>query len=182
MRFSTYVALFLALVAVLSACSRSDQREITNEGEVAKLAGSCAETVVPMFLVRRTRSRIEAENLLRYMIVRPGGLFAPFTVEAYEGGDAQTDDLAEIVRVVPEGTRLMAESVWSLRSFDGYILSVSTTVEANEAELVTADMTSLLETAWKLDLADGNISEFEEAELRGKPLFDPEFSRPCESE
>lgn len=179
MKFSAAVALCLALGTPLSACSTSEPKEITAQEEVKKLAGSCAKTVVPMFLVRRTRPEIEAESLLRFMIVRPGALFAPFTVEAYERGEAQPDELAEIVRVIPADTRLEVQSVWSLESFEGHILSVSTSVNANGGGVVTADMASLLETTWKLDLADGKISEFEKRELRGRPLYDPGFAVPC---
>lgn len=167
---------------LLAGCAKFDRVEITHREEVQQVAGSCVETVVPMFLVRRSRPRIESEELLRYLIVRPGRLFAPFSVAAYERGEAEPDELAEVVQVIPAGYRLEVESIWSLEGFEGDILSVSTTVQTDGIGEISVDMTSLLDVTWALDLADGRISEFEEAELRGRTVFDPEYGRSCRSE
>lgn len=172
-------AVLFMFSALVAGCVGGGPVEITSHSGVEELAASCAEITSPVFLVRRTRPQIQEEQLLRYVIVKPGTLFAPFSVEAYERGEAEADELAEIVRVVPAGTQLEVESVWSIRGFEGEILSVSTIVDAGEAGDTTADMASLLDTNWRLDLADGKISELENSRLRGRPLFDPEYARPC---
>jgi len=181
-RFAFVVLALCMSSIVMFDCSRADQVEITDRKEVRQIAGRCVETVVPMFLVRRSRPKIESEDLLRYMIVRPGELFAPFSVDAYERGEVEPDKLAEIVQVIPAGYRLKVESVWSLKRFEGDILSVSTTIQAHGVGEVTADMSSLLDEVWSLDLADGKISDFESSELQGRPILDPGYGRPCGSQ
>lgn len=172
-------AVFFLLSAFIQGCVGGGPVEITCHSGVEELAASCAEITSPVVLVRRTRPQIQEEQLLRYVIAKPGTLFAPFSVEAYEDGKAEAEESAEILRILPAGTQLEVESVWSIQGFEGEILSVSTIVDVGEAGNTTADMASLLDADWRLDLADGEISELEASRLRGRPLFDPEYARPC---
>jgi len=172
----------MCLVMILIGIGGCSKRtELTKRRAFAGLIGRCVEIKQPVFLVRVAREDVRFEAISRYLIVRPGGLFAPFSVAEYKDGTYTPDVGGTVIEVLKEGTQLQFSRVWRISSFEGAILLVTTEFVTEKDGEITADVGKLLDDVWRLDLADGKLSEFEQQELAGRGVLDERYARFCEA-
>jgi hypothetical protein len=163
----------------IGGCSK--RTELTKMSAFAGLIGRCVEIKQPVFLVRVAREDVRFEDISRYLIVRPGGLFASFSVAEYKDGTYTPDVGGTVIEVLEEGTQLQLSRAWRISSFEGAILLVTTEFVTEKDGEITADVGKLLDDVWRLDLADGKLSEFEQQELAGRGVLDERYASFCEA-
>ena len=166
---------------LLWGCFGSEEVDISDYPDVPRLAGRCVELLQPMFLVKRTEQNIRAEGLARYILVRPGESFAPFSVEEYLSGNHKPDDFAEVMELVASGTQIRLDRVWQLKSFEGSIPALTARMEHGE-ETLTVNVIKILETDWYLAIGDGEVHPTERPGVAGKQVLDTDFARFCDGE
>lgn len=178
-----WLAQFLICVALLLlwGCSGSEEVDISDYPDIPRLAGRCVELSQPMFLVKRTEQNIRAEDLAKYMLVRPGDGFAPYSVEEYLSGEYTPDDFAEVLELVASGTQIHLDRVWRLKSFEGSIPALTARIERGE-EALTVNVVRILETHWYLAIGDGELHPTERTEVAGKQVLDADFARFCDED
>ena len=172
------VLVFAVLIALVG-CFRFEQVDISDYPDVPDLAGRCVELQQPMFLVARTEDNLETQ--VRNKLVRPGELFAPFSVEEYESGNFESDDLAEVLRVIESGSQINLDRFWKLEAFEGSIPALTAPI-AHKGETLMVNVVKILDRTWYLALSDGKLAPIDREKVAGRDVLDARFARFCDEE
>ena len=180
---NTSVALFsmLMITALVANLGCKRRIEVTDQRAFEELVGRCIEITQPVFLVRVTREDLRFEDIERYLLVRPGTIYTPYSVADYIRGNFSPDPGGEVIEIVSEGTKLKLTRAWQISGFEGAILIVTGEVSTQKEGRLLVDIGQLLDDVWRLDLADGQLSDFEQHELANREMLDHRYSRFCNS-
>jgi len=176
-------ALFVAVVLLGQgfglACS-DKVNDISSEQAMEGIVGRCIEVMESSFLLRVRSDLKNSEEVRRYLLLPPGVLVAPQSIDHYLRGDEEFSELVEVVRIIEEGERLVAARALSIVSFEGSYLALIASVRNEDGEQVDVAVEALLNDLWSLNLSDGKLEAYEKAELKGIPILNPRWARFCE--
>ncbi|MCP4203905.1 MAG: hypothetical protein GY769_18465 [bacterium] len=171
------LALVVGLLFVWAGCLKFEQVDISDYPDVPFLAGRCIELQQPMFLVKRNENNLEPQ--VRNALVRPGKLFAPFSVDEYRSGDYEPDDLSEVLRLIEAGSRIQLDRVWDLEAFEGSIPALTAQME-HDGQTLTVNVIRILDDVWYSALDKGELHPTERAEVAGREILDARYARFCD--
>ena len=180
-RIGVWSGFAVGLLFLLTGCFKFEQVDISDYPDVPDLAGRCVELQQPMFLVKQTASSVQFRELTEHQLVRPGELFAPFSVDEYRSGSYKPDDLAEVLRLIEAGTRIRLDRVWDLEAFEGSTAALTASIK-NDGQALTVDVIEILDEMWMLALDKGELHELEREEVAGRDVLDARFARFCDEE
>jgi hypothetical protein len=164
----------------LSVACRDRIDNISSEPALEVIVGRCIEITESSFLLRVRNDLQTSGGVRRYVLLPPGVLVAPQSIDHYLRGDEEFSDLVEVLRIIEKGERLVAGRALSIVSFEATYLALIASVSDEVGEQVDVAVEALLNDLWSLYLADGKLEAYENAELVGIPILNPKWARFCE--